>query len=77
VFYALAASMVTVWLWMRGLQEVPAPQAGVLSVMLPLAATAVGVVFLGETLAPAQAGALGLALLGLLLATWPGRPASA
>jgi drug/metabolite transporter (DMT)-like permease len=73
VFYALAASVVTVWLWMRGLQEVPAPQAGVFSVLLPLAATAVGVVFLGESIAAAQAGALGLALLGLLLATWPAR----
>jgi drug/metabolite transporter (DMT)-like permease len=77
VFYALAASVVTVWLWMQGLREVPAPQAGVFSVLLPVAATAVGVVFLGETLAPAQAGALGLALLGLLLATWPGRGAAA
>ncbi|MBI5271537.1 MAG: DMT family transporter [Burkholderiales bacterium] len=71
VFYALAASVITVWLWMRGLQEVPAPQAGVFSVMLPLAATAVGVVFLDEVITPAQAAALGLALAGLLLATWP------
>ncbi|WP_374675819.1 DMT family transporter [Ideonella sp.] len=71
VFYALAASVITVWLWMRGLQDVPAPQAGVFSVMLPLAATAVGVLFLGEPLGAAQAGALGLALAGLLLATWP------
>jgi drug/metabolite transporter (DMT)-like permease len=75
-FYALSASVITVWLWMRGLREVPAPQAGVFSVLLPVAATAVGVVFLGETLAPAQAGALGLALLGLLLATWPVRGAA-
>lgn len=25
VFYAIAASMVTVWLWMQGLRHVPAP----------------------------------------------------
>lgn len=74
VFYALAASVVTVWLWMQGLRSVPAPQAGVFSVLLPLAATAVGVVFLGEPLGVAQAGALALALAGLLLATWPNRP---
>ncbi|MBN8486408.1 MAG: DMT family transporter [Burkholderiales bacterium] len=73
VFYALAASMITVWLWMRGLREVPAPRAGVFSVMLPLSATAVGVLFLGETLGLAQLGALALALAGLLLATWPSR----
>ncbi|WP_423222080.1 DMT family transporter [Ideonella lacteola] len=73
VFYALAASMVTVWLWMQGLRSVPAAQASVFSVMLPLAATAVGVVFLGEKLSHGQIGALALALTGLLLATWPQR----
>ena len=40
VFYALAASVITVWLWMKGLRSVPAPQAGVFSVMLPVAAKA-------------------------------------
>ncbi len=72
-FYALAASVITVWLWMKGLRHVPAQQAGVFSVMLPLSATAVGVLFLGESLALAQVLALGLALAGLLLATWPQR----
>jgi drug/metabolite transporter (DMT)-like permease len=71
VFYALAASMVTVWLWMRGLQQVPAPRAGVFSVLLPVAATFVGVIFLGESLSAAQLGALVLSLAGLLLATAP------
>lgn len=73
LFYALAASMVTVWLWMQGLRSVPASQASVFTVMLPISAAAVGVVFLGETLSLAQIGALGLALGGLLLATWPRR----
>lgn len=74
VFYALAASMVTVWLWMRGLQEVPAPRAGVFSVMLPVSAALVGVIFLGEPFGAGHAAAFGLALAGLLLATWPTRP---
>ena len=69
VFYALAASMVTVWLWMRGLQRVPAPQAGVFTVLLPLSAAAIGVLVLGEPFSSGHAVALGLALLGLLLAT--------
>ena len=73
VFYALAASVATVWLWMKGLQQVPAPQAGVFTVFLPLAAAAVGVLYLGEPAGPGHAVALGLALLGLLLATWPAR----
>ena len=71
LFYALAASVVTVWLWMQGLRHVPAPRAGAFSVLLPLAATAVGVVFLHEPLGFAQVLALGLAMAGLLLATWP------
>jgi drug/metabolite transporter (DMT)-like permease len=71
VFYALAASMATVWLWMTGLRHVPAARAGVFTVMLPLAAAAVGVLFLGERFSIEQAGAFALALAGLLLATWP------
>jgi drug/metabolite transporter (DMT)-like permease len=73
LFYALAASMVTVWLWMTGLRHVPAAQAGVFTVMLPLSAAAVGVGFLGEAVSPAQGAAFALALAGVVLATWPGR----
>lgn len=71
VFYALAASMVSVWLWMRGLQQVPAPQAGVFTVMLPVSAAAIGVLWLGEPFGGGHAAALALALTGLVLATWP------
>ena len=73
LFYALAASMVTVWLWMTGLRHVPAAQAGVFTVMLPLSAAAVGVGFLGEAVSLAQGAAFALALAGVVLATWPGR----
>ncbi|BDI05788.1 DMT family transporter [Sphaerotilus microaerophilus] len=75
LFYALAASMVTVWLWMTGLRHVPAAQAGVFTVMLPLSAAAVGVGFLGEAVSRAQGAAFALALAGVVLATWPGRAA--
>ena len=75
LFYALAASVVTVWLWMMGLRRVPAQQAGVFSVLLPVSACAVGVLFLAEPFGGPQGLALGLALLGLLLATWPGQEA--
>ena len=73
VFYALAASMATVWLWMRGLRQVPSSQAGVFTVMLPVSAALVGVFVLGERLGAAHLLAFGLALAGLLLATWPER----
>lgn len=71
LFYSLAASVATVWLWMRGLREVPASRAGVFTVLLPVAATLVGVTVLHEPFGAAHAGAFGLALVGLLLATWP------
>ena len=73
LFYALAASMITVWLWMTGLRQVPASQAGVFTVLLPLAAAAVGVGLLGEVVTGLQTAAFGLALLGVVLATWPAR----
>jgi drug/metabolite transporter (DMT)-like permease len=71
VFYAIAASMVTVWLWMKGLRHVPAPQAGVFTVMLPVSAALVGVLVLGEPFGMAHLAAFVLAVAGLLLATWP------
>lgn len=73
VVYALAASIWTVWLWMTGLREVPAAQAGVFTVMLPVSAALVGVLVLGESFSLAQLMAFGMALLGVLLATWPSR----
>jgi drug/metabolite transporter (DMT)-like permease len=74
LFYSIAASVVTVWLWMTGLKHVPASSAGIFTVLLPVSAAAVGVLFLGERVSAAQAGAFGLALAGVVLATWPARP---
>ena len=73
VAYALAACMWTVWLWMTGLKSVPAAQAGVFTVLLPISAAAVGVLVLGERLGPAQWAAYGVALTGVVLATLPSR----
>lgn len=73
VFYSLAASVWTVWLWMTGLKIVPASQGGVFTVMLPVAAALVGVFVLGESLSGVQLIAFGLALAGVVLATLPAR----
>ncbi len=73
VAYSIAASVVTVWLWMTGLKHVPAAAAGIFTVLLPISAAAVGVLFLGERFSAVQVAAFGLALAGVLLATWPGR----
>lgn len=71
LFYALAASVWTVWLWMTGLKGVPASQAGVFTVMLPISAALVGVGILGEQMGGAQLAAFALALAGVVLATLP------
>lgn len=73
VFYALAACVWTVWLWMTGLRAVPAAQAGIFTVMLPVSAAVVGMVALGEQISGLQLLALGIALLGVVAATWPAK----
>jgi drug/metabolite transporter (DMT)-like permease len=73
VFYSLAASVWTVWLWMTGLKAVPAAQGGVFTVMLPVSAALVGVFVLGEQLGIVQLLAFVLALAGVVLATLPVR----
>ena len=71
VAYALAACVFTVWLWMTGLQLVPASQSAVFTVMLPVSAALVGVVFLGESLTGLQLLAFAIAVSSLVLATAP------
>jgi drug/metabolite transporter (DMT)-like permease len=69
VFYALAASVWTVWLWMTGLRHVPANRAGVFTVMLPLSTALTGVWALGEALDGWQMLAFAVALAGVVLST--------
>jgi drug/metabolite transporter (DMT)-like permease len=72
VFYSLAAGLFSVWMWVSGLKHVPANQAGVFTIALPIAATAVGVLLLGETFTALHAVALGCAAAGaVLIATSP------
>ncbi|HTN50580.1 MAG TPA: DMT family transporter [Burkholderiaceae bacterium] len=69
LFYSLGASLFAVWMWVAGLKHVPANQAGVFTVALPLAATAVGVFVLDEPFTPLHAGAMLLASAGVVLIT--------
>jgi drug/metabolite transporter (DMT)-like permease len=69
VFYALAASVGTVWLWMTGLPGIPASHSGIFTVMAPISAVLVGVLALNEPFSATQGIALGLAVLGLGLVT--------
>lgn len=75
LFYALAACVWTVWLWMTGLKAVPAAQGGIFTVVLPISAALVGVAALGETLSGMQVLAFAIALASVLLATLPSRTA--
>lgn len=69
VFYALAASQWSTWLWLSGLKTVPASRSGVFTIAMPLAATAIGVGFLGESLLWIHGVAFGLACAGIALIT--------
>jgi drug/metabolite transporter (DMT)-like permease len=72
VFYGMAASVWTVWLWMQGLRHVDAHRAGVFTVMLPISAALVGILFLGEHMDAAQMAAFAAALIGVALITTSG-----
>ncbi len=76
LFYALAASVWSVWLWMTGLKSIPASRAGVFTVMLPVSTALVGVLALGESLSMIQLAAFAVALAGMLLVTVPGKSAA-
>ena len=67
IFYSLAASLFAVWMWVAGLKHVAASHAGVFTVALPIAATMVGIFFLGETFNWLQAAALACAGMGIFL----------
>jgi drug/metabolite transporter (DMT)-like permease len=77
VFYAVAASMVTVWLWMTGLRHVPAASAGVFTVMLPISAALIGVLVLGETFGLGHGLAFAAAIAAIVLVSWPRRSGAA
>jgi drug/metabolite transporter (DMT)-like permease len=67
VFYSIAASMLSTWLWLTGLKTVPASQSGVFTIALPMAATVVGVGFLGESFTYIHAVAFACAAAGIVL----------
>jgi drug/metabolite transporter (DMT)-like permease len=72
-YYAVAASVLSTWLWFTGLRHVPASQAGVYTVALPITAAVLGVLVFGEPFTPWHALALGLALGSVVCASWTTR----
>ena len=71
LFYALAACVWTVWLWMTGLRTIPASQAGIFTVLLPISAALMGMLALGERISGMQSLAFAIALTSVVIATWP------
>jgi drug/metabolite transporter (DMT)-like permease len=70
VYYALAASVLSTWLWFTGLRHVAANQAGVYTVALPITAALLGVVVFNETFTAWHALALALAVASVVCASW-------
>lgn len=50
IWYVISASVLALWLWYRGLPNVPAWLAGLATTALPISALVVSTVLLGETL---------------------------
>ena len=67
--YAIAAGVLSTWLWLSGLKHVPASRAGVFTTALPITSAAVGIVFLGERPTLAHGVAFVCAIVGILLVT--------
>lgn len=73
LWYALSASIFSFWLWMKGIRHVPGSLAGVFSAVLPVAAAAYGIVFLGERPTLAHGVALACVVAGIALASLKSR----
>jgi drug/metabolite transporter (DMT)-like permease len=69
VWYALSASIFSFWLWMKGIRYVPGQLAGVFTAVLPVAAAAYGIVFLGERPSAAHGIALACVIAGVAIAS--------
>jgi len=77
IWYGLSASVFSFWLWMKGIRHVPGSLAGVFTAVLPVAAAAYGIAFLGERPTLAHGAALVCVVTGLLLASRQPRAAGA
>ncbi|MGG1946814.1 DMT family transporter [Trinickia sp. NRRL B-1857] len=69
LWYGLSASIFSFWLWMKGIRHVHGSLAGVFSAVLPIAAAAYGIVFLGERPTLAHGIALACVVSGIAIAS--------
>jgi drug/metabolite transporter (DMT)-like permease len=67
VWYSLAASVICLWLWYRGLPYVETWLAGLATAAIPVAALATSALYLGETIGPARLAGAALVIAGIVL----------
>jgi len=67
VWYALAASVICLWLWYRGLPHVETWLAGLATAAIPLTALAASALFLGETIGPARLAGAALVVAAIVV----------
>lgn len=75
IWYSLAASVICLWLWYRGLPYVETWLAGLATAAIPVAALATSALCLGETIGPARLAGAALVIAAIVLgAMAPDRP---
>jgi len=67
VWYSLAASVICLWLWYRGLPHVETWLAGLATAAIPVAALAASALYLGETIGLARLAGAALVIAGIVL----------
>jgi drug/metabolite transporter (DMT)-like permease len=73
-WYALAASVICLWLWYRGLPYVETWLAGLATAAIPVAALATSALYLGETIDPIKLAGAALVIAAIVLGAMSSRP---
>jgi drug/metabolite transporter (DMT)-like permease len=66
-WYALAASVLCLWLWYSGLPHVETWLAGLATAAMPVVALAMSALYLGESIGPARLAGAALVIAGIVL----------
>lgn len=76
IWYSLAASVICLWLWYRGLPYVETWLAGLATAAIPVAALGMSALYLGEAIGPARLAGAALVIAGIVLGALasPGKP---
>lgn len=67
IYYSLTASVLSFFLWFRGIADVPANIAGLFTVFMPISSALVGILFLHESFTAKQAVGMIFAIVAIYL----------